>query len=526
MTATVGPLTRRTARLLALAAFLVFALTGGGRIGASDEVTMFDLSRAMLHGHIDVPVGATLQGPDGRQYTKNTAGQAVLALPLVGAAEFAAHAAGFRDEKAVLAARFVTSFFNAAVTALLLAAAYAFARRLGVKPRAALAAAAMLGFTTPVWVYAKSFMAEPLEALGLLLVLGNAALASAGGTRALPDERRRLLFCALGAFLAFGVKASMLPLVLLAMTALGLQRPSRWLVPLAGVALAGAGHVAYNVARFGNALESGYGAQATPEAFSTPLPVGLYGLLLSSGKGVLWFAPAILLAVAGVAEMTRPRAHSSEPRHGGPARNAAIAAGLTWAAALAQFGTFQHWAGDGSWGPRYLVPLLPLAFLPVAFAIDSATRVRRRIAWALAACGLVVTLGGVGVYYGAEMRAVGDYPYTLALDDPRFMEASHFNPRFTPIAVHWRMLAADLAAHARGDMPRIGQAGAADARTGVSPADQQQLVNAIDVWWLYARYAGLPALPLAAAALALLAGALAAAAAARRSAAAEEAARA
>ena len=61
---------------------------------------------------------------------------------------------------------------------------------------------------------------------------------------------------------------------------------------------------------------------------------------------------------------------------------------------------------------------------------------------------------------------------------------------------------------------------------GVSVADQQTLVNAIDVWWLYARYAGLPAAPLTAAALALLAAAIAATVATRRAAAAEEAARA
>jgi hypothetical protein len=518
----VGPLTRRTARLVALAAFLVFALTGGGRIAGSDEVTMFELSQAMLHGHIDVPAaGATLQGPDGRFYSKNTAGQAVLALPLVGAAGFAAKAARFRDEKAVLAARFGASFLNAALTALLLAALYAFARRLGAGPRASLAAAALLGFTTPVWVYAKSFMAEPMEALGLLLALGNAALASAGGPRALPDERRRLLFCALGAFVAVSAKASMLPLMLLALTALGVKRLARWILPLGGIALAAAGHLAYNLARFGNPLESGYGAQASPAAFSTPLPVGLYGLLLSSGKGVVWFAPAVLLAIAGVAEMARSRAHSREPRHGEAARNAAWAVALTWAVGLAQYGTFQHWAGDGSWGPRYLVPLLPLAFLGVAFALETATRARKRATWLLGAAGLVVTLGGVGVYYGAEMRWAGDYPYTLALDDPRFMEASHFNPRYTPIAMHWRMLSSDLAAHARGDLPRIGQAGTADPRLGVSVADQQTLVNAIDVWWLYALYAGLPAAPLGVAALALLAASAAAAFAARRAAEAE-----
>lgn len=507
--------TRATAKTVALAALAVFCLTGGGRISGSDEVTMFDLSRAMLHGSIAVPEGATLAGPDGRFYSKNTAGQAVLALPLVALGESAAKVAGFREGRAVLASRFVASFMNAFVTAILLGAFYAFARRLGVRSRQALAATALLGFTTPLWVYAKSFMAEPLEALGLLLALGNAALAGAGGAEHLPSEKRRTWFAALGAFLAVSAKLSMLPLVLVALCALGFKRWQRWSIPLLGVAAAAAGHLVYNYARFHDALQSGYGAQQSAAAFSTPLLVGLYGLLLSSGKGVLWFAPALWLAFAGFAEMLRPRAHSNEPRHGWPARRAALAALATWSVGLVQFGTFQHWAGDGSWGPRYLVPLLPLAFLAVAFALESATRSRKRAAWLLGAAGLVVTLGGVGIHYGAEMRAVGDYPYTLALEHPHFMEASHFNPRFSPLLVHWEMIGQNLQSHLSGGMPRIAQ-GAADAssvsgamgagaaRLGISDADQQALLGGFDLWWMYARYAGLPGLPLAAAALLLL----------------------
>lgn len=516
---------RRTARLVALAAFLLFAFTGGGRISGSDEVTMFELSRAMLHGGIAVPEGATLAGPDGNFYSKNTAGQAVLALPLVAIGEAASKAAGFREAKAVLASRFVASFLNAFVTAVLLGAFYAFARRLGVRTREALAATAMLGFTTPLWVYSKSFMAEPLEALGLLLTLGNAALAGAGGAQRLPDETRRTWFAALGAFLAVSAKASMLPLVLLSLGALGFKRGQRWFVPLLGVAAAIGGHLFYNFARFHDALQSGYGAQQSAAAFSTPLLVGLYGLLLSSGKGLLWFAPATWLAFAGFAEMTRSRQHSGEPRHGWPARRAAWAALATWAVALVQFGTFQHWGGDGSWGPRYLVPLLPSAFLAVAFALESATRARKRLAWALGFAGLVATLGGVGIHYGAEMRKVGDYPYTLPLEHPHFMEASHFNPRFSPLLVHWEMMGENLSDHLAGRAPVMGQAGAgasgaadslgasgsvnsaapaATTRLGISERDQEALLHGFDLWWMYARYAGIPPLPLNLAAIALL----------------------
>ena len=496
---------RRAPLALALAAFLTLAWSGGGRIVGSDEVTMFQLSRAMLRGSIAVPEGATLRGPDGRNYTKNTAGQAVLALPFVGAGDLAAAAAGFPEPRRELAARFVASFFNAAVTALLLAALYRALRLLRVGAPQAFAASVLLGFTTPLWIYAKSFMAEPVEALGLLLALTGAARAGASPSRAEAAGGERE--AALGAFLAVSAKLGVLPLALACLGAAGFRRPRAWVVPLAGVAAALAGHAAYNALRFGTPFETGYGAQASLAAFTTPLWVGAYGLLLSSGKGVAWFAPMVWLAPAGLAAMLRSRAHSDAARLGDDVRRAGWAVLAAWTVGVFVYGRFQHWGGDGSWGPRYLVPLLPLAALPVAFALQGASRWRRRVAWALGVLGLLVTLGGVGIYFGAQMREAGDYPYTLALEDPHFMEASHWNPRYTPIVGHWRMLARNTAEHLRGDAPVLSQAGEVDPRTGITPGEQRTLLHAIDLWWLYASYAGIPRAPLLAASLALLAAA-------------------
>jgi hypothetical protein len=490
---------------LALAAFLTFAWSGGGRIVGSDEVTMLQLARAIAHGGIAVPEGATQQGPDGRFYSKNTAGQAVLALPFVVTGDIAAAAAGFEGPRRELAARFVVSFFNAAVAAALLAWLYVVLRRMRVAATNALAASVMLGFTTPLWIYAKSFMAEPVEALGLLLALAGAARAGASASRGEAQAGERE--AALGAFLAVSAKLGMLPIVLACLTAAGFRRPRAWLVPLAGVAAALVGHALYNALRFGTPFETGYGAQASLAAFSTPLWVGGYGLLLSSGKGVAWFAPMVWLAPAGLAAMLRSRSHSDAARRGDDVRRAGWAILAAWALSVVLYGRFQHWGGDGSWGPRYLVPLLPLAALVVAFALEGASRWRRRAAWALGAIGLIVTLGGVGIYFGAQMREAGDYPYTLPLEDPHFMEASHWNPRFTPIAGHWRMLARNAAEHLRGEAPVLVQGGTVDPRTGITPGEQLTLLHAIDVWWLYAGYAGLPRAPLAAAALLLFAGA-------------------
>ena len=278
------------------------------------------------------------------------------------------------------------------------------------------------------------------------------------------------------------------------------------------------------MARFGSPLETGYGVQATPSAYSTPILVGLYGLLISSGKGVAWFVPGVWLAPAGLRAMFR-RARAAAGDWRGrwgldtAAGRAAFGALAAWVAALVLYSRFEHWAGDGSFGPRYLVPVLPLAFLPVAFALtapagQAVARARRALAVTLAVLGLAVQIGGVAIYFGAQMREVGDYPYTLPLEHPRFMSDSHFNPRFSPIAGHWSMLRRNLAEHLRGELPRLGAASdtsARDARLGLSVAEQRALLHGLDFWWLYLAYAGfggppLAALPLVLAALAVWAG--------------------
>jgi hypothetical protein len=492
--------TARTALWIGLFALLVYCASGGGRVVGSDEVTMLELSRGMLQGHVWVPTGATLRGPDGREYTKNAAAQAVLALPLVAVSEAGARAAGLDPARARLAVRFGASFFNALVTALMLAACYAAARALGASRRAALLATLLLGFATPTWVYAKSFMAEPLEALGLLLALHGASLA---GTTPRPRGPRPEHLAALGACVAISAKLSMLPLACACLLP-GIAAPRRaWVWPLVGIAAALAGHAAYDVARFGTPFETGYGAQATPAAYTTPLLVGLYGLLLSSGKGLAWFAPAAWLVPAAWRELLRDgrRGEGVLARFGlgtprGRAAWGAIAASIV---ALLLYARFQHWAGDGSYGPRYLVPLLPLLLVCVAPWLaplrKAIPRGRARLALVLLAIGVCVQVGGVAIYFGAQMREAGDYPYTLPLDHPRFMSDSHFNPRFSPIAGHWRMLARNVGEHLRGEAPRLAVGGdgggaARDARTGLSADEERSLLHGLDFWWLYLGYAG------------------------------------
>ena len=483
-------MSRQTARWIGITMLFVYALTGSGHIAGSDERAMLDLSRAMLRGHIDLPDTAmsALRGPDGRLYSKNTAGQAVLALPLVAVAEVATARLPMTAPRRLLAMRFVVSFFNAVVAALLLALFYRAARSLGTGVQAALDATLMLALTTPLWPYAKTFTAEPLQMLGLLMVLDGSARAAQG-------EARAAWAAGWGLLVATTVKLSMLPLALVCLLPLTRARWTAWLPPALMLIAALALNAAYNHARFGTFLESGYGAQATWASHTTPLPTGLYGLLVSSGKGVMWFAPALWLAIPGWIAM----------RRGGPIHARVVAAvAAAWAIALVLYGTFEHWAGDGSFGPRYLMPLVPLAFLPVAWFMDQGGWWRRSLAVLLATAGLAVQIGGVGIYFGVQMREAGDYPYTRALNDPQFMHESHFVPGHSPILGHWRMLIRNTGEHLQRKLPKLAGGEDVDPRLGIGPKDQEAMLHALDFWWLYAAYAGVAPLPIVGAMLVLL----------------------
>ncbi len=75
----------------------------------------------------------------------------------------------------------------------------------------------------------------------------------------------------------------------------------RTLPPLA---IAAAITVAYNLVRFGDALEFGYKEPVDP-GFTTPLWEGARGLLLSPEKSIVLFAPAVVLVPFALAALWR-----------------------------------------------------------------------------------------------------------------------------------------------------------------------------------------------------------------------------
>lgn len=360
-------------RLPAWAVFVAFAclcaLTLGRGFYSSDGEVMFQTTAALVErGTLALPPDPGLPqivaGRDGRYYSKYDPGLPLLAVPFFVAGD---RLAAINHAHRTTVAAISVLLLSALAAAGALTALAALAGRLAPgRVARSLLVVASAGLATPLWWYGRVLFPEAVLACALTLAVW---LVARGG------ESRRGLLCA-GAALGAGmlVRASLaiyaLPLAWLVSRANsgGLRSFRQWLWLLAGAAPFAVALLAHNALRFGAALATGYAG----EAFSTPPWTGIGGLLLSPGKGVWLYAPPLLLSAA-----LWPRF-----RRAYPALGEFLA--LAWAVALLFYGTWWAWDGGWGWGPRLLVPLLPLSCLPL-LALPA-----RRGWWAAALCALML----------------------------------------------------------------------------------------------------------------------------------------
>ena len=294
-------------------------------------------------------------GPDGLLYAKKGVTPSLLLLPLVGLAHIVPG----------LPVRATAMLLNPILTTLTALLLYTFARWLDYRPRVAFTVALVYGLGTFALVYTATLFGEPLAALLLLL-----AVMSAFSYRQ-RQNLRALLVAGAALGLTLGVNLSyavMIPLV--GLYAFGLD-PRRW--PLRHLARMVAPFLLilsllllYNLVRFGGLFESGYNF-AEGEGFTSPFLTGVYGMLISPYRGVLWYNPILLLALPGMLLFRR-----HHPR-------------LFWLAALlivaqiAAYASWWSWHGGIVWGPRFLIPVMPLTallLLPVIHRLQDSLALR------------------------------------------------------------------------------------------------------------------------------------------------------
>lgn len=123
----------------------------------------------------------------------------------------------------------------------------------------------------------------------------------------------------------------------------------------------------YDWYRFGSVFASGH----QERIFGYPPLLGAAGLLVSPGKGLLWYAPTIWLLVLALPRFAR--------RFGA----LSVAVGVLCLVFVGLYANVTYWFGDPAWGPRYLFILVPFLTLPLGELLRRTPRARA--VWAITA---------------------------------------------------------------------------------------------------------------------------------------------
>ena len=491
-------------RSLFLATFLVLWALSARNPPTGDAIPMVGMARDLVaEGRLDssYPMrGLTVDAPDGRHFNKYPLPWSLCEIP--GAAlERLVTVAGLPAAQQELALRLVRGLTPAVFGALAVMLLFLALVEVGVPRRRAMILALVANGTTCMLPYLNSHYSEVFQAV---VVNGTAwslaRLVSSPGRR----EAAALGLC-LGtlafakiALVPFAAIAGVAGLVVLARTSESPGRAAACMVAGAIPPLAAA--ACWNLLRFGSLLSMDYGFFLVPQTLGWPRPGALLGLLVSSGRGLAWFAPLAWLAWPGVRRAWRE----------GHGVGLACAAGFV--ATLLLYAGFSIWHGSEQWGPRYLVPMIgPLAIL-VVLAVEEPVpqrRARRVALVVLAVAGIAVNLPGLLVRYTDFFAAVPYTPYSeihldardqpLETPEPDNLHRTNFLPPFSPIVGHaWLLRHALFGGDLAADCPWAGWV------TKGPLIRTPDLVPRIDLWFAPTDEATDPSGALALAVLAVL----------------------
>ena len=383
---------RRIFLLLFLLLNFLYLITSSGRVRTIDEVTVdYQAESLVTRGSTAVPqavqAGTYFGKADaaGNPQAPYGVGQALLVAPwYVLGRLLRAVAPGIPPQARDLALDTVLTSSSATFSALAAALVFLLLVRQGIHERPALAAAFLVALATPLFAYSSWFFSEPLAAVLLL----GAAFSLFSEDAATPPSWRRAAWGGLLLGIALWVRPAHAVAISVFLLGLLVRHRRRSLLPIAGVTLI-AGLLAAaclwrNEILFGNAFDFGY--PSTAEAgrplltFENPLTTGLFGFLFSPGKSVFLFAPPVLMALPGVIYLWRRD------------RGLAVVAGLTPVAYLLFYSRYTLWEGGYCFGPRYLVPAIPLLCLGAGALLQEAGAKTRRLALVLGLFGFLVQI--------------------------------------------------------------------------------------------------------------------------------------
>ncbi|MCB0179842.1 MAG: hypothetical protein KDI62_16540 [Anaerolineae bacterium] len=452
---------------LSIALFLflmaVYLLTYTPRINSSDGLAMFSTAESLVRrGALDIEqirwmdLQQGTYGLDGLLYSRKGVGAPLGLLPLVG---LGLVAPWFGPVSLAL-------LFNAFVTALTAVLLLAYLQELGYPPLTGLGAALIFGLATLAWPYAKSLFSDPfsgflLLAAAFVLLKFSHALAETATVKSRFNKQLVIYPLLAGLFLGWNVatryaEALFLPVfgLLFLYYLLRGTKPGQFvgrlfhfwpsLVAFAlPLALIGLSLIAFNMSRYGDPLNTGY---LPNETFSGILLDGLFGQLISPGRGLLLYSPILILSVVGVWPFFR-----RFPAEG-------LAALSVILIHLLLYGKWFMWHGGYAWGPRFMIPTLPFwtiflapvltyAFLPLhtSHTASDAPRSTSYILHRLS-LGLIFVLCLLSFIPQLQTTLIDFSDFQNSLLDtglPLFDRQTFFDPQYAALLSAWSFISLD-----------------------------------------------------------------------------------
>ncbi len=445
---------------LGLSLFCLYLLTTAAHQPYGDEREYFEIAENILTRRRPVVTQIHLQADGQSQsvlgYTRFSLGQSFLIIPFVAAERMTA--AIFSLSTPSLS-RFIINALPAAESAATCALLFLLIRvfgnvnsELGLAKKSAVLLVLATALGTQLWPASRTLFADTSIAFLLTFALyalvrfrhakGNSKwLIAAAWSAALMFACKNLLILTWPALLSYGfwsvVQRQKINPAMSVRHLMGLGCLTA-LPLLLSILL----QLWYNDLRYDTVWLSGYHERREGDfGFSTPLLVGLYGILLSSGRSLFLYSPPCLLALFGARDFFR-----------GALAEAVLIGGVAVPLTLA-YAKWYSWHGGWEWGNRFFlfaIPLLLWLSVPAWRWMDQKLLpaiTRRSYQTALILLLAVsIYIQGLGLlihpaaYWSmtAHELSVLEHPtYEKGIWEIRDdMPLAHFVPEFSPLAAH------------------------------------------------------------------------------------------
>jgi hypothetical protein len=260
-------------------------------------------------------------------------------------------------------------FYLPVIVSALLVLFFKILKEMGVDEDTGIISTFALFCSTFLLSYSKGMFADPLSAL-LILASFYCLLRAQSGSYLM--FQRRNFFCLslliLNNFIFILYSGLMLTYVLWG-SGVRRRNPQEALrVVLEGLLILSAGVIlflGYNYVRFGEWFNFGY----LGEGFTNNLIVGLYGLMFSFGHGLIVFAPITVLCIFYFT--FRNQEMESGQRY------LFATSMISFVCYLIVYAKWSSWHGGWCWGPRFLLPFVPLLHVMFPFLWKSVSKDNR-----------------------------------------------------------------------------------------------------------------------------------------------------